>query len=161
MILKLSWTGSLGCQYSLSLQPSSSRACSCSSQIPFSCWFSSCRRWNSCKTKHALDDTSHILDGSRHNALINTVSLSLSVSLCLSLSVSHSVSHSLSLTLTFLSPLICNASALSWLTESLSLSRSFCNVWRHSFSIFRSVSSCCLREQKTTPTLGHFTISSE
>ena len=57
---------------------------------------------------------------------------------------------------TFLSPLICSASVLSSATDSLSLSRSFCNVCLHSLSIFRSVSSCWLqthhRHIHATPT---------
>lgn len=73
---------------SLSLEPSSSSACSWSSQIDLSWKFSSWRRWNS-----------------------------------------------------FFNPLICRASVLSWVTVSLSLSRSFCNVCLHSLSIFRSVSN--------------------
>lgn len=51
--------------------------------------------------------------------------------------------------LTFLSTVICCASALSWLMVSCSLSRSFCRVCLHSLSIFKSVSSCNLQKTGT------------
>lgn len=121
------------------MQPSSSRACSCSSQIPFSWLFSSCSLWNSwtktCQIHQSTMCINILYTCDTTETMLNIILLNATINPTRNPQ-------------TFLSPFICWASALSWATMSRSLSRSFCKVCRHSFSIFRSVSSCCLQQEQ-------------